>query len=485
MTDRVTVVGGGLAGSEAAWQVAQAGVPVTLFEMRPFVQTGAHKTGRLAELVCSNSLRGASIENAVGLLKEEMARLGSLIVGAARASSVPAGGALAVDREAFADLVERSIAEHPLIEIRREEVRAIDVARTNDVASERSSGISIIACGPLASEALAADLARVCGRPQLHYFDAASPIVDADTIDREQMFEASRYGKGDGADYLNIALDKTQYLQLVRDLVEGEKHEPHGFEQDAAAGKVPYFEACLPVEEMARRGEDTLRYGPLKPVGLVDPRSGKRPYAVVQLRRENAAGTAYNLVGFQTRLSWPAQKTALRKLPGLANAEWLRLGVMHRNAFVDAPRVLDEDLSMRTAPNVFLAGQITGCEGYVEAAATGIVAAINAARRARGDQRRFVPPPTTAIGALLAYLRDATSHDFQPQNVTFAYVAPLATPTRDKQARRRALAERALAEIDAIARDIAAERSSVTHVAPERGLVTYVAPERSSGIEVA
>jgi methylenetetrahydrofolate--tRNA-(uracil-5-)-methyltransferase len=454
MSKRVTVVGGGLAGSEAAWQVAQSGVPVTLYEMRPLVQTGAHKTGRLAELVCSNSLRGVSIENAVGLLKEEMARLGSLIIEAARACAVPAGGALAVDREAFADLVERRIAEHPLIELRREEVRALHVA------SERRSDMYIVACGPLGSEALAAELARLCGRPQLHYFDAASPIVAAESIDRQQMFEASRYGKGDGADYLNIALDKAQYLQLVHDLVDGEKHEPHGFETDAAAGKVPYFEACLPVEEMARRGEDTLRFGPLKPVGLSDPRSGRRPYAVVQLRRENTAGTAYNLVGFQTRLTWPAQKAALRKLPGLANAEWLRLGVMHRNTFVDAPRVLDEDLSLRSAPNVFLAGQITGCEGYVEAAATGIVAAINAARRARGDTRRFVPPPTTAIGALLAYLRDGTSHDFQPQNVTFAYIAPPDTSIRDKQARRRALAERALAAIDTIAHDLAAERSS-------------------------
>jgi methylenetetrahydrofolate--tRNA-(uracil-5-)-methyltransferase len=473
MTQRVSVIGGGLAGSEAAWQLARAGVPVTLYEMRPLVQTGAHKTGRLAELVCSNSLRAASIENAVGLLKEEMARLGSLIVEAARACAVPAGGALAVDREGFADFVERRIAEHPLIELRREEVRTIPVAIP--VVPERSSGIFVVACGPLGSEALAAELARLCGRPHLHYFDAASPIVAADSIDRQQMFEASRYGKGDGADYLNIALDKAQYQQLVRDLVDGEKHEPHGFEADAAAGKVPYFEACLPVEEMARRGEDTLRYGPLKPVGLTDPRSGKRPYAVVQLRRENVAGTAYNFVGFQTRLTWPAQKAALGKLPGLANAEWLRLGVMHRNTFVDAPRVLDEDLSLRSTPNVFLAGQITGCEGYVEAAATGIVAAVNAARRAGGDPRRFVPSNTTAIGALLAYLRDGTSHDFQPQNVTFAYVAPPEIPVRDRQARRRALAERALAAIDAIARDLEAERRSSISVAPER----------SSGIEVA
>ena len=268
---------------------------------------------------------------------------------------MPAGGALAVDRERFADHIEERIAAHPLIELRREECRRIP-----------TDGIAIVACGPLASAALAEDLARLCG-PQLHYFDAASPIVASDSLDRSQLFEASRYGKGDGADYLNIALDKEQYRQLVRDLVEGDKHEPHGFESDAARGKVPYFEACLPVEEMARRGEDTLRFGPLKPVGLDDPRTGRRPYAVVQLRRENAAGTAYNLVGFQTRLTWPAQRAALGKLPGLENAEWLRLGVMHRNTFVDAPRVLAEDLSLRVAPQVFLAGQVTGCEGYVEA----------------------------------------------------------------------------------------------------------------------
>jgi len=447
MNGRVIVVGGGLAGSEAAWQLARAGVPVTLYEMRPHVRTGAHKTGRLAELVCSNSLRAASTENAVGLLKEEMARLGSLIIKSARSCAVPAGGALAVDRDAFADLVERRIAEHPLIELRREEF--VDIA---DCAAR--GDVTIIACGPLASAALAAGLAELCGRPHLHYFDAASPIVAADSIDRAQMFEASRYGKGDGADYLNIALDKAQYTQLVCDLVESEKHELHGFEADAAAGKVPYFEACLPVEEMARRGGDTLRYGPLKPVGLIDPRTGKRPYAVVQLRRENAAGSAYNLVGFQTRLTWPAQKATFGKLPGLAGAEWLRLGVMHRNTFVDAPRVLRDDLSLRNATSVFLAGQITGCEGYVEAAATGIVAAINAARCALGDDGRFLPPATTAIGALLAYLRDGTSHNFQPQNVTFAYMAPLETPIRDKQARRRALAERALVEVDRIANEL-------------------------------
>ena len=448
MTAAVRVIGGGLAGSEAAWQAARFGARVELIEMRPVRMTGAHATGRLAELVCSNSLRAASIENAVGLLKEEMSRLGSLIIECARAAAVPAGGALAVDREQFSARVEERIAAHPAIEIKREEATLLDPAV-----------VTVVACGPLASEALAAEIARLCGRRQLHYYDAASPIVAADSIDRSQTYEASRYGKGEGADYINIPLDREQYERLARDLCESLTHEPHGFEQDAANGKVPFFEACLPVEELARRGIDTLRFGPLKPVGLVDPRSGRRPHAVVQLRRENAIGSAYNMVGFQTRLTWPAQKAVFGRLPGLGSAEFLRLGVMHRNTFVDAPRVLNADLSLRAAPNIFLAGQVTGCEGYVEAAATGIVAAVNAVRRTSDPQDRaaaFVPPTTTALGALLSYLRDDTSQDFQPQNVTFAYLAPLDEPPADKRARRRAIAQRALREIDRGAAELTA-----------------------------
>jgi len=439
------IIGAGLAGCEAAWQAASRGVSVTLYEMRPTVSTGAHKTDRLAELVCSNSLRAISIENAVGLLKEEMARLGSLIVRAARASAVPAGGALAVDRERFSSFIEEQIATHPLIELRREEMRELDGAVP-----------TIVACGPLGSEALAEELARLCGTPHLHYYDAASPIVAADSIDRSYVFAASRYGKG-GDDYLNIPLNREQYFQLVDDLVNGPKAEPHGFELDLATGKVPYFEGCLPVEEMARRGKDTLRFGPLKPVGLWDPACSGRPreerptYAVVQLRRENIAATAYNMVGFQTRLTWPAQKAAFGKLPGLANAEWIRLGVMHRNTFVDAPHVLNPDLSLRAAPLVFLAGQVSGCEGYVEAAATGIIAAENACRKVRGIAEQFVPPATTAIGSLVAYLRDETSHSFQPQNISFAYMTPLATNVKDKRQRRSLQAQRALVEIDDIA----------------------------------
>ncbi|MBV8668955.1 MAG: methylenetetrahydrofolate--tRNA-(uracil(54)-C(5))-methyltransferase (FADH(2)-oxidizing) TrmFO [Candidatus Eremiobacteraeota bacterium] len=448
MTPQLRVIGGGLAGCEAAWQAAAMGVDVALYEMRPLVTTGAHKSGDLAELVCSNSLRSASIENAVGLLKEEMARLGSLIVAAARATAVPAGGALAVDRELFSARILERIAANPRIELRREEVRELD-----------DSTPAIVACGPLGSPALTEALARLCGSPHLHYYDAASPIVAADSIDRAHVFAASRYGKG-GDDYLNIALDRAQYLTLVDDLVNSPKAQPHGFEADATGGSVPYFEGCLPVEEMARRGADTLRFGPLKPVGL-GMRTGTRPYAVVQLRRENAAGTAYNLVGFQTRLTWPAQRATFGKLPGLGNAEWIRLGVMHRNTFVDAPRVLAEDLSLRRAPHIFLAGQVSGCEGYVEAAATGIVAAHNAVRRIRQEQVAFVPPATTALGSLLAYLRDTTSADFQPQNVSFAYMSPLDEPVRDKRRRRELLAQRALATIDEIARTLQAH--DVTH----------------------
>jgi len=447
MTPRLRVIGGGLAGSEAAWQAAEMGVDVALYEMRPHVTTGAHKTGDLAELVCSNSLRSTSIENAVGLLKEEMARLGSLIVMAARATAVPAGGALAVDRERFSAYVHERISGNPHIELLREEVCDLD-----------DSTPTIVACGPLGSPALTDALARLCGSPHLHYYDAASPIVAADSIDRSHVFAASRYGKG-GDDYLNIPLDREQYLTLVDDLVNSPKSQPHGFEEDAAAGGVPYFEGCLPVEEMARRGLDTLRFGPLKPVGL-GATVGMRPYAVVQLRRENEAGTAYNLVGFQTRLTWPAQRATFGKLPGLGRAEWIRLGVMHRNTFVDAPRVLAEDLSLRRAPHIFLAGQVSGCEGYVEAAATGIVAAHNAVHRIRKEHVTFLPPATTALGSLLAYLRDTTSADFQPQNVSFAYMTPLDEPVRDKRRRRTLLAAPALATNDGLARALQAHEAA-------------------------
>ena len=443
---KLRVVGGGLAGSEAAWQAARRGLDVELYEMRPHKRGPAHTGGALAELVCSNSLRGAALENAVGLLKEELARLGSLIVTSAREAAVPAGGALAVDRERFAALVESRLAALPNVRIVREEVVALDPAVP-----------TIVACGPLPSESLSSALdallarAEVAGdgaRPRLHYYDAASPIVATESLDLSAMYAKSRYDKGDGEDYLNIPLDREQYAQLVRYLRELPKHEPKEFETDRAAGKVPFFEGCLPVEEMAARGDDVLRYGPLKPVGLRDPRTGATPHAVVQLRKENQSGSAYNLVGFQTRLTWPAQREAFGKLPGLGAAEWLRLGVMHRNSFVDAPRYLTSDLRLRGFEHVWLAGQITGAEGYVEAAACGAIAALSAAQRLRGLEPLEVPADT-ALGAIVAHLQNATTADFQPSNVSWAFFSPLERRVRDKRERRGLLAERALAKLAA------------------------------------
>ncbi len=431
------IIGGGLAGCEAAWQAAQRGLEVELYEMRPHERGPAHKTDRLAELVCSNSLRGAALENAVGLLKEELARLDSLIVTSARETAVPAGGALAVDRDRFSDLVETRLGAHPNVRLVRAEVRALDL----DVPT-------IVACGPLPSEPLSHAIDALLPA-RLHYYDAASPIVATESLDLDRMYEKSRYDKGDGADYLNIPLDREQYATFVRDLRELPKHEPKEFESDAAAGDVPYFEGCLPIEEMAARGEDALRYGPLKPVGLRDPRTGVAPYAVVQLRKENLAGTAYNLVGFQTRLTWPAQKEAFGKLPGLANAEWLRLGVMHRNSFLDAPRHLMPDLRLRGHERLWFAGQITGAEGYVEAAACGLIAALSAVGVLLGCDPLDVPADT-ALGAVIAHLQNAQTADFQPSNVSWAYFSPLpGKPVRDKRERRRLLAQRALAKIDA------------------------------------
>jgi methylenetetrahydrofolate--tRNA-(uracil-5-)-methyltransferase len=441
----ITVIGGGLAGSEAAWQAAQQGASVVLYEMRPHKSGPAHHTGMLAELVCSNSMRGAALENAVGLLKEELARLDSLIVTCAREAAVPAGGALAVDRERFGALVEARLAAHPNVEIRRDEVTAIP-----------AEGTVIVACGPLPSEPLAAAIDALVGG-RLHYYDAAAPIVALDSIDTSVMYHKSRYDKGDGADYLNIPLDRETYLRFVEDLKTLPKHEPKGFESDVAAGDVPYFEGCLPIEELAARGEDTLRFGPLKPVGLRDPRTGKGPHAVVQLRKENAEGTALNLVGFQTRLTWPAQKEAFGKLPGLADAEWLRLGVMHRNTFVDSPRLLTADLRLRSAPRVFFAGQITGAEGYVEAAACGTITGIAAAR----DVLALPPvavPADTALGAVVAHLQNTESPDFQPANVTWTFFSPLEEIVREKRLRRAKLAERALIRIDAFAAAVRRER---------------------------
>ncbi len=450
----VVVVGGGLAGCEAAWQAARRGASVVLYEMRPHVRGAAHQTGMLAELVCSNSLRGAALENAVGLLKEELARLDSLIVTSARETAVPAGGALAVDRARFGALVESRLAALPNVKIRREEVTSLDFG-----------GLTIVACGPLPSDPLAAAIDALVGG-RLHYYDAAAPIVALESLDTSVMYRKSRYDKGDGDDYLNIPLDRETYLRFVEDLRTLPKHEPHGFEGVAAGGRVPYFEGCLPIEEMAARGDDVLRYGPMKPVGLRDPRTGRAPYAVVQLRKENVAGTAWNLVGFQTRLTWPAQKEAFAKLPGLANAEWLRLGVMHRNTFVDSPRLLTADLRLRANPRVFFAGQVTGAEGYVEAAACGTIAGIAAARDAAALPAVAVPQDT-ALGAVVAHLQNAASPDFQPANVTWAFFEPLLDAVRDRRLRRARMAERALARIDAFAAAVAPAGANERTAPPE------------------
>jgi methylenetetrahydrofolate--tRNA-(uracil-5-)-methyltransferase len=438
MTLRLAVIGGGLAGCEAAWQAARCGVGVDLYEMRPERSGPAHHTGTLAELVCSNSLRGASLENAVGLLKEELARLDSLIIGCARASAVPAGGALAVDRNRFSQLVESRIAAEPRIRLHREEVRAIPLDRP-----------AIVACGPLPSDEFLEQLDALLALRQahgdggsdkrrLHYYDAASPIVAADSVDESQMYRKSRYDKGAGEDYLNIPLDRAGYQQLLADLRTLERHPAKAFESTR------YFEGCLPIEEMADRGDDVLRFGPLKPVGLRDPRSGRVPYAVVQLRKENADATAYNLVGFQTRLTWPAQREAFGKLPGLQRAEWLRLGVMHRNTFIDSPRLLDSHLKLRGTAALYFAGQITGAEGYVEAAACGAMTGIHAARETLG----LAPidfPRASALGAVVAHLQNSATPDFQPANVTWGAFPP---PPEDdarmgKREKRRTMAERA------------------------------------------
>lgn len=445
MSEAVVVIGGGLAGCEAAWQLARRGVRVRLFEQRPHRSGPAHHTGMLAELVCSNSLRGAALENAVGLLKEELARLDSLIVTSARATAVPAGGALAVDRERFGALVEARLTAMPNVELVREEAPAIPAA-----------GIAIVACGPLPSPALAAQIDALVGGERLHYYDAAAPIVATESIDLSACYKKSRYDKGDGEDYLNIPLDREQYREFVEDLRTLPRHDPKGFELDVASGKIPYFEGCLPIEEMARRGEDALRFGPLKPVGLRDPRTGATPHAVVQLRNEDADGRSMNLVGFQTRLTWPAQRTAFGKLPGLADVEWLRLGVMHRNTFIDAPRLLDRRLQLHGRPGLYFAGQITGAEGYVEAAACGMMAGIAAARQALGEPEVDVPADT-ALGAVVAHLQNAATHDFQPANVSWAWFSALpGKPPRDKRERRAALAARALECIDRFALDAGA-----------------------------
>lgn len=424
MAEHVTVIGGGLAGSEAAWQLAKRSVPVVLWEMRPEKLTPAHKTGKLAELVCSNSLGSNLLDSAGGLLKEEMRMLDSLILQAAAQATVPAGGALAVDREIFSSIVTERLENHPLIKVHRGEVASIP------------DGIVVVASGPLTSEALARAIAKLTGENYLYFYDAAAPIVSAESVDESLGFWASRYGKGD-ADYFNCPITKEEYEDFWRELTQSEIHEGH------IEGELRVFEGCMPIEVMAARGIDTLRFGPLKPVGLIDPRTGKRPYAVVQLRKENRQGTLLNLVGFQTRLKWGEQARVFRMIPALHDAEFVRFGVMHRNTFINSPKVLSATYQLRNHPRIFVAGQVTGVEGYVESAGSGLVAGINAARLFQ-DRPPVVFPENTMLGSLAVYVSGALTEDFQPMNANFGLLPPLPSPVRDKKQRKLALAERAL-----------------------------------------
>ena len=447
---RVRIVGGGLAGSEAAWQAASRGVPVTLYEMRPSSPTAVHKTDRLAELVCSNSFRGDKLDNAVGLLKEEMRRLGSLVMRAADESRVPAGAALAVDRERFAGAVTEAIAGHALITLVREEITVVPES------SERCP--VIIATGPLTSDALSTSIVSLIGREHLYFYDAISPIVLAESIDSAKVFRQSRWdrslrgqatcGVDDGqGDYLNCALTDIEYEGFVNALVHAESATVHDFDRER------FFEGCLPIEVMAHRGRDTLRFGPMKPVGLTDPRTGRPPYAAVQLRQDNLAADHYSLVGFQTQLKRSEQARVLRMIPGLELAEFVRYGMVHRNTYVNAPTLLSETWQLRERPTLLLAGQMSGVEGYVESAASGLIAGLTAAALA-GGHPVSVPPRTTAIGALAYYASHADPADYQPSNITFGIMAPLDRPPRGKLDRKLAMAQRAL---DALAQWMASK----------------------------
>ncbi|MHB8174528.1 MAG: methylenetetrahydrofolate--tRNA-(uracil(54)-C(5))-methyltransferase (FADH(2)-oxidizing) TrmFO [Nitrospirota bacterium] len=424
----LTVIGGGLAGSEAAWAAARRGIKVRLFEMRPGVMTPAHKTGHLAELVCSNSLRSADMHNAVGLLKEEMRRLGSLVMEAADKTAVPAGSALAVDREAFGAYITAAIEGHPGIEVIREEIREIP------------EPVSVIATGPLTSDGMADAIGALTGAEHLHFYDAIAPIIDADSVDMSVAFRASRYGKG-GDDYVNCPMTKEEYDAFYDALMGAEKAPVRDFEN------MRCFEGCMPVETMAERGRETLAHGPMKPVGITDPRTGGRPYAVVQLRQENSEGTAYNIVGFQTRLKWPEQGRVFRMIPGLRDVKFLRHGSLHRNTFINGPLFLEPTLEMKGRPGLFFAGQVSGVEGYVESSAMGILAGSNAARLIKGLQP-LTPPETTAHGALVAHLTKTEPARFQPTNVIFSLFPPLDVKVKKKEERRELLVNRALTDLE-------------------------------------
>ena len=439
---KLHVVGGGLAGSEAAWQLAERGHEVVLHEMRPVRQTPAHKTDRLAELVCSNTFKSTETTSAHGLLKAEMRVLGSMVLRAADEARVPGGSALTVDRDVFSRAIHDRVTGHPRITLRRDEV--------TDIPSP-----AIIATGPLTSDALAERIRERLGVESLAFYDAIAPIVSAESIDHDLVFRASRYGKetmgeaGDEGAYLNCPMSRMQYEAFIDALLTADQFNPHDFD------RVPYFEGCMPIEEMARRGRDTPRFGPMKPVGLVDPRDRKRPHAVVQLRMEDRAGQMWNLVGFQTRLRYPEQQRVFRMIPGLERAEFLRHGSIHRNSYINSPAALTPHLSLRDDPHVLVAGQLTGVEGYTESTATGLLAAINLARLLQG-QEAVIPPPTTMLGALYRHLRDADPRHFQPMNANFGLLDPLPAHVRDKTEKRAQLASRALetmqawsAEVDA------------------------------------
>ncbi len=434
----IHILGGGLAGCEAAWQIAAAGLDCVLHEMRPAQTTAAHKTAHLAELVCSNSLKSESENSAPWLLKEELRRLGSFLLQAAQQARVPGGHALTVDREIFAHAVTRAMEAHPHIQVHRGEATSID-----------QNGITIVATGPLTSSALAEEIGRITGSDRLFFYDSISPIVDADTIDLSIAFRASRYGKSLDAtdDYLNCPFDREQYERFVDALLAADPVPAHIPED-----QTPFFEACLPIEELARRGRETLRFGPMKPVGLIDPRTGRRPYAVVQLRQENLRAASYNLVGFQNHMRFPEQARVFRMIPGLERAEFLRFGQIHRNTYINAPALLTPTLQLRSRPEVFFAGQISGVEGYVESIATGLVAGRHAAELASGEPLRAFPRET-AIGSLCAYVSGANPKDYQPANITFDLLPPLDDETlhrfrHDKRARHAEVCRRALEKLD-------------------------------------
>ncbi|HIV86301.1 MAG TPA: methylenetetrahydrofolate--tRNA-(uracil(54)-C(5))-methyltransferase (FADH(2)-oxidizing) TrmFO [Candidatus Monoglobus merdigallinarum] len=425
------IIGAGLAGCEAAWQAANRGIRVKLFEMKPKKFSPAHKDKNFAELVCSNSLRADGIYNAVGLLKEEMRRLDSLIIGCADSTKVPAGGALAVDRYGFSALVTEKILSHPNIEVVYDEVSEINPGE-----------YTVIAAGPLVSDSLAKEIERLLKRDYLHFYDAAAPIVSYDSIDMSKAFKAARYGKG-GADYINCPMNKDEYLRFYKELIKAETAELHG-----GIEKPNVFEGCMPIEVMASRGEDTMRYGPLKPVGIENPHGGDRPYAVVQLRQDNAAHSMFNIVGFQTHLKFGEQKRVFRMIPGLENAEFVRYGVMHRNTYINSPKVLDSRYCCLEYPKLFFAGQITGVEGYVESAAGGLLAGIYAAAAVKGED---IEPysKNTAVGALAGYVSNSAVENFQPMNINFGIISGLGVRVKDKRKKAEMIAKRSFDELDA------------------------------------